>query len=846
MFRLLTYLILIVLLFAGNGWTFSSSMVKDLNTSGPNQSSDPGSIKVIGDVAYFSADDGIHGSELWITNGTEAGTLLFKDIIPGPSGSYPFNFTPLGSYIYFVIQSSPYPDPGAEIWRTDGTSEGTEFVAGGFRAVGSIVSFNNSLVFAAFNNDSYAQLWRSDGTASGTILLGPQVDPYAPLTPVGNYLYFGGFKESGGHELWRTDGTAEGTAQVADIQKGKLSSYPGYFRTFGNLLLFIADDGIHGRELWSSDATTARTRLVKDIFPGADGSNVEPGKRFRGLLYFAADDGIHGKELWQTNGTPEGTMMVADLRPGKASSSPVVKTAYRDYLYFTATDNDHGQELWRTQGAKGSTTLFKDINPGKPGSDFGDFEAPDLLYFQSGDRLWTSDGTANRTNPIPKAVYFRECYHGCYYYPLYKLGNSVIFTASGKVDYGDLELWISSGTAAATHQIKDIRKGNAGSSPEPLGESGGIVFFKAATSGGPGLWRTDGTPGGTRQIIAGEIGSFAVIDGGLWFSLQNSSGWDVLHADTDFAPRIVAQFANAYSSPSLFTKFQGNVYFWMPSDLWVSNGTAAGTLRVATLVKEGTWFGASRMLPLGDKLFILAGGVGNALWISDGTSSGTRLLRYFPVKHPTQIPGDSMIALGSEVYFVGSSPQGAQQLWKSDGTEAGTVLVKTIGPYWADASEFVLMNNVIYFSAYTKAGTLWRSDGTTNGTYAAANPGDPPSIFEWNGSLYLVAYTHPPAGQPYYALYKSDGTAPGTAELKQISAGFFIPWNGRLFFSGQDQEHGTELWATDGTAQGTVLVQDLWPGPYSSYTHFLLSAPNGLYFSANDGVHGDELWRAVP
>ncbi|HSP07291.1 MAG TPA: hypothetical protein VLR94_08945, partial [Acidobacteriota bacterium] len=235
--------------------------------------------------------------------------------------------------------------------------------------------------------------------------------------------------------------------------------------------------------------------------------------------------------------------------------------------------------------------------------------------------------------------------------------------------------------------------------------------------------------------------------------------------------------------------------------------------------------------------------------VSDGTRSGTRLLKYFPVQHPTLIPGDALIAMGSNVYFIGSSQQGAEQLWKSDGTEAGTVLVKTIGSSWpiADITEFVLLNNVIYFGAYTKAGTLWRSDGTPEGTYAAAAPGDPPEIVAWNNTLYLSVYTYPPGTQPHWALFRSDGTASGTVELKDIYISFPVVWENRLFFAAMDTDRDTELWTTDGTSQGTVRIEDLWPGPnpYSSNPQFLLPTTSGLYFSANDGVHGDELWRAT-
>ena len=70
--------------------------------------------------------------------------------------------------------------------------------------------------------------------------------------------------------------------------------------------------------------------------------------------------------------------------------------------------------------------------------------------------------------------------------------------------------------------------------------------------------------------------------------------------------------------------------------------------------------------------------------------------------------------------------------------------------------------------------------------------------------------------------------------------------NGTLFFAASDELHGLELWQSDGTAAGTVMVADLNPGPAHSYPASITSADGRLYFAADDGFHGKELWVLLP
>ena len=68
--------------------------------------------------------------------------------------------------------------------------------------------------------------------------------------------------------------------------------------------------------------------------------------------------------------------------------------------------------------------------------------------------------------------------------------------------------------------------------------------------------------------------------------------------------------------------------------------------------------------------------------------------------------------------------------------------------------------------------------------------------------------------------------------------------NGTLFFTANDGTHGYELWKSDGTSTGTVMVSDIYPGSASSLPNHLTTMGSTLCFSANDGTNGTQLWKS--
>jgi ELWxxDGT repeat protein len=213
-----------------------------------------------------------------------------------------------------------------------------------------------------------------------------------------------------------------------------------------------------------------------------------------------------------------------------------------------------------------------------------------------------------------------------------------------------------------------------------------------------------------------------------------------------------------------------------------------------------------------------SGTLGYELWVTDGTTDGTRL-----VKQINTVPGSNsglgstpnhLTSVNGKLFFLADDGTHGAELWTSNGTEAGTVLVK----------------DSVAGSASPTNARLLTSAGNT---------------------LFFIAND----GAHGDELWASNGTAAGTGMLKDInpSSGAFasgdsndlVDVNGTLFFAANDGTHGTELWKSNGSAAGTVLVKDIFPGSSESSLSEFAEFQGALFFSASDGTQPSfELWKS--
>ena len=823
-----------------NGTNGGTVLVKDINPT-PLTGSNPRSLFDYNGTLIFTADDGLHGQELWKSDGTAAGTVLLKDIFPGNYGGVdvvtPASFAVYRGILYFAAYD---PTTGVELWKSDGTSEGTVLVKD-LAPVGSSIPAGLTVVggslYFGTSGATGGALWKSDGTAEGTVLV--KAVSASNLTGVNGMLYFAGTDATHGTELWKSDGTPEGTVLVKEIGPGMASALPTQLTNLNGILFFVAY-GIGPSTLWRSDGTEYGTTNVKENGP------TYPTELtiVNGLLFFTAYDGSHGRELWKSDGTDQGTQLVKDIVPGGAGSYAHALTNMNGALYFIASAAQNAGELWKSDGSESGTVKIKDINPGVDGS-IPQFlvNAKGFLYFSPQDsgsacgQVWKSDGSASGTILV-KTIFSGT--QGSNPTQLTDFNGSLFFMADGGTN--GKGLWKSNGTKGGTGLVKDVAPGEllqvVGDDDKGIITLNGALYFLTVEGLATHLWRSDGTTSGTvviRDFIATPSPSLG-------------EGWWMVSPEPP--PALIRV------NESLFLAVNDGEH---GVELWRSDGTTAGT----TLVKDINPFGGSypsHLTGVGDTLYFTAddGVNGMRLWKSDGTATGTVIATRVNPSGYIGVAPTNLTDLKGTLLFTIDGGAGSLQLWTSDGTESGTTFLQTFTPssgQYLSAAMGPVMNGTLFFRVVANGSTaqLWKSDGTAGGTGLVSDQIDPyVGLHLLNGALYFLTYGDDGMSAN---LWRCDGTPTGTLLLKSVPLyGLSIYHSslsqagvgGNLYFSVSGGLNLVDLWQSDGTAEGTAKVQSI-----DNYRSVLF--PSGfhrfqdtIFFTADDGIHGSELWAMGP
>ncbi|MDH4088289.1 MAG: LEPR-XLL domain-containing protein [Nitrospira sp.] len=226
------------------------------------------------------------------------------------------------------------------------------------------------------------------------------------------------------------------------------------------------------------------------------------------------------------------------------------------------------------------------------------------------------------------------------------VNGTIFFTANNGTN--GVELWKSNGTKEGTVLVKDIVGGAGSSNPYHLTNVNGKLFFTAETAAtGRELWKSDGTAAGT--VLVKDI--------------KPGTGYGI-----------------SFLLHDLFVNVNGTLFFTADNgvngrELWKSNGTEGGTVRVMDIWEGSLDSRIDELTVVNGTLFFVAndGKTGPNLWKSDAT--GTQRVGGFAPN--SWIDVSNLEAVNGNLFFTASSGfNNSNKLWKTDGTVAGTVLVK--------------------------------------------------------------------------------------------------------------------------------------------------------------------------
>ncbi|MCB9869909.1 MAG: hypothetical protein H6837_08625 [Planctomycetes bacterium] len=880
----------------------SQGLLADIRKPSPGETAGaaPRWFTVAAGKAWFVARTAAHGEELWVTDGTTAGTSLVVDLWPGSGSSSPRTLTPFGSAMLFI---AAHPTQGVELWRSDGSAAGTAVVkdiaAGDGDAFPDdpepLAVVGGKVLFAADDGVHGRELWISDGTAAGTSLVqdlvtGPIGSAPAHLTAVGSAVFFTASEANGDRELWKSDGTAAGTVKVKDIVPGATGSAPDMLTAVGGKVFFTADDGSNGRELWVSDGTAAGTALVRDLTTGSAGSTFTELVALGSSLVFVTSNNNAPFSFWVSDGTTAGTTNLAP-RYGPPINPRQLRSVGSRVL-FLGHDNLLGLEVWTTDGTAAGTKMVRDTVPGNDGVFPELWAAGNEVWFLAWQATrndwepWRSDGTSAGTVPVAD---IRLGGQGSGATGFVALGSKVVFAADDGVH--GAEPWISDGTSVGTGLLRDVEDAEPGSGVEKLFRVGERALFLADDGvHGRELWGTDGTAAGTALLVdltPGPAGTFLTLLNAIEHGTANGIGYlglptaaqgtELWRSDgTPAGTQLIVDLnpGAASSAPSEFVELGGVVLFAADDgtrgrELWKSDGTATGTVLVRDIRSGSGGSDPTGLVRLGGFVYFAAddGVSGIELWRSDGTANGTTLVRDIRVGVAGSIPRvfglrARLVATDTHVLFAADDGTTGYELWRSDGTNAGTVLVRDISPGPGSAflflspspSDFVASGGLLFFGAYDPALGFepWRSDGTAAGTFLLRDivPGVdfslPRNMVTANGRVYFQTLP----GATGAELWTSDGTVAGTVQLKDIlpgkrtgTVGWTVPTgdDASVAFVADDGVRGREIWISDGTAGGTQLVTEMVTGPGDAAPTYLLRLGTKVLCAGTDR-RGTELW----
>lgn len=825
---------------------------------------------ILSNKIIFRGTTSALGAEVWVSDGTESGTHLVKDIAAGSTSSDPrivemttkvtqkiLNIFSNGPYIYFYAESS-----NEKLWRTDGTLAGTIVVS--------------------------------------DLIPGSGTDNYIPIGYIGSRFYFIGENSSNGAEIYSTDGT---TSTMHEWRTGSISTVVNRnVLILNDKILLSCNTGTVGVELCLFNGTSFV--ILKDINFGTGSSTPFVNSAYsgidmvhNGIAYFTATTAATGRELWATDGTEENTVMLYNSNGTSNGTYEFyinLDLKNSPYFYFKILDATNGMQLYRSSGTLASVQLIKDLSMSSLVTDTDTNTFKELVFYNNnkfffavktaaeGLEYWVTDGTSQGTqiikdiNPGVADAVIDSGYNSTRSFAA--IGETVYFSAKGPEG---VELWSTNGDPTQTKLVKDIYVGNQNASNPQLfvdiGEE--FIFVASNISVGTEPWISLGTTETTlllKNIATEDSGSnprdFNIVGGKLYFIADTiEAGTEI--ASTNGAPEFTATSSNgslidllpgsADLGISQLRNTNGKLAFigtntskTIRKTLWMSDGTVAGSQMIDSGIGDTPFAGTGTLDQLtraNGHLYFRSTHLNNSisgLWKTDNTPSGTQFVSssYNFTNFFSQF-----ISWGSNLIFYNGS---GTELGFSDGGSTTVEHDLRAGAFGSSPQLVMSTPQYVYFRASSTGvyHEIYKSDGTFPVMLADINTTNQshftPLLTSGNDLWFFATPDNVNS-----ILYKTDGTT--TSAIKTISSAAFnldtdvsavftAPIKGaalgsQVVFVANDGVFGSELWISDGTSVGTLQLKDIHGSGSSNPENFFVYSGK-IYFTADDGIHGRELW----
>lgn len=754
----------------GVEWWAASEASSDLTLVADQNPSGNGVSVVMGQVAgrvLFSGSDGAHGVELWVTDGTLAGTLPLTDLNPGPGSTSFLDWVVTAGRLYFAAYT---PATGCNLYRSDGTVGGTVLVTAlaptsprvALRRAGSLVWFRV--------NNTYGV---SDGTAAGTRVVFTSTQTFDDFAVVQNRLLFA----NNGSELWVLD-SAQPDAGLTNLTTAPSTAIGLTGAERGVMVSFspACDDSGCSPPIpsmfWSGSG--ALIQLPSVVAPFVS----------KGELYYALS--ATDRSVWQATNTPDGGFVQL---PGATWPFLLLGEGFGNsqFVYDGTTVTPNPVAGWEPFGLAGDRLLLR--RAANPNYEY-------LLY--------------NRLTKSSKPLAF-AAQQGADSAPrsFVTVGAQALFVMSTPATGAEV---FGVYPDAGVHLVSDSVPGLVGTQENLIGGPGFAVLRPSVPS--DAVLVTRGSPADTERLVLPSVpGRLAA---GLPKGLALFST-DALWVLAPGATPNLVPLPAALGSGGVAAGGQG-VFFTAVSifgeELWFSDGTATGTLELdlspgftSSAPEQLTSFGS------GIAFSAFSATAGRELWFSDGTREGSRLLADLAPGVLSARP-QGLIALGSSLVFFADDGVHGLELWRWDGQQALLVTELVPGPAGVVPQRGVAVAGAAAYVVRFPDGTqrLIHTDGTEAGTQELARLGSNTWLSAAAGALFFDNATLKEGVEPW-GWWPPLMTAQLLADIV-VGPGSSYPGPGSpagdLFvFSARSVATGSEPWAVRFDSSPPVITPHL-------------------------------------